>query len=216
MIKLNQIKIRPRDNNATIKIYKLKSPNTDKVFIGHAKTDDFEAFFDFLNYEYLQYTRNLRQYSPMWEILQHDIVILDVLEEVMNGTGINKKKKHWIDQFPTSVNHFTKPKNTDLFCIYKISSPSTDKVYIGKTTSGLECRLNGHLYKPCSSRELLDHYDDCEAVIIESGFQDEETLSEREIYLIHAHYPYAVNDAHGGKPLRKCIDLNLMQTIYII
>ena len=43
--------------------------------------------------------------------------------------------------------------------IYLITSPSTDKVYVGSTVNSLSARLRGHRAKPkenCSSREIID------------------------------------------------------------
>ena len=66
--------------------------------------------------------------------------------------------------------------------IYKIISPNTDLVYVGKTKCTLNRRLSGHLSKykawlagkpvsNCSSYKVLEH-GDCSIVLIEDGSRE--------------------------------------------
>jgi len=52
--------------------------------------------------------------------------------------------------------------------VYMIYSPSTDLCYIGKTKRDLQKRFTEHKSSTnkCSSRELLDKYDDCEIKLL--------------------------------------------------
>lgn len=202
----------------TYTIYKIESTETDKVYIGYTSREDWNEFFE-KNYEYYNdYLNGDRHHEAIYQMLEQKNLTLHVLERLTDMKEVKMVKKYWIEQYPTSKLCTRLPKNPDLFCIYKISSPSTDKVYIGKSTSGLKGRIPGHLRdsNDCTSRILVDNYDDCEVMIIEQCFKDEKTLSHRENYLIRAHYPYAVNKVNGGKPLRKAIDLDKLETTYVV
>ena len=79
--------------------------------------------------------------------------------------------------------------------IYKITSPKTDKVYIGSTTKTIEQRLrkhktnynsylNGTMPKNITSYEVIKHGDAIVELVEEREFKDMKEMLERERYYI--------------------------------
>lgn len=80
--------------------------------------------------------------------------------------------------------------------IYKISSPSTDKVYIGSTKLSLKDRMNNHYrFKKCSSKQIID-YGNAIIELVEDVYTDDDDLNyalrQRERYYI-LNTPNTVN-----------------------
>lgn len=178
-------------------IYKLKSPQTDKVHIGYTTLTDWKEFFD-KNYDYYnEYLNGETHHLQIYHILQYDIVILHVLEELNDLNKAKLRKNYWKEQYPTSKLCTKLPKNTKLFCVYKISSIFTDKVYIGKTINGLRGRISGHLspFNRCTSKTIFEDVkkEHCEVEIIDQGFSNEDELHESEHFWRWYYYPKCVN-----------------------
>ena len=79
--------------------------------------------------------------------------------------------------------------------IYKITSPKTDKVYIGSTTKTIEQRLrkhktnynsylNGKMPKNITSYEIIKHGDAIVELVEEREFKDMKEMLERERFYI--------------------------------
>jgi hypothetical protein len=82
--------------------------------------------------------------------------------------------------------------------IYKITSPKTDKVYIGSTTKTIEQRLrkhktnynsylNGTMPKNITSYEIIKHGDAIVELLEEKEFKDKKEMFERERFYIESH-----------------------------
>tara|TARA_R110000868_G_C10837187_1_gene759784 strand:+ start:783 stop:1226 length:444 start_codon:yes stop_codon:yes gene_type:complete len=79
--------------------------------------------------------------------------------------------------------------------IYKISSPSIDKIYIGSTQGKLNVRLNRHKITNdgCSSEEIVKYDDAIIELIEEIQFTEKEELLWRERYYIELYKTVCVN-----------------------
>ena len=80
--------------------------------------------------------------------------------------------------------------------IYKITSPSTDKIYIGSTVALLSTRLSNHKSsKNCASREIVIN-DDAEIILLE----EIDFVDIKELRLVERRY-YDLNE-------EKCVNYN--------
>lgn len=78
--------------------------------------------------------------------------------------------------------------------IYKITSPSTDKIYIGSTTQTLIERFKCHKYhKSCNSKLILTFSDSVIELLEEIIFTDKKDLFKRERYYIELNQNICVN-----------------------
>jgi len=78
--------------------------------------------------------------------------------------------------------------------IYKITSPSTDKIYIGSTTKTLKRRFGAHLLRTdCYSREVVKHGDAVIELIEEVVFENKDELRCRERYYYDLNKDLCVN-----------------------
>jgi len=64
--------------------------------------------------------------------------------------------------------------------IYKITSPSTDKIYIGSTTKTLSYRFSSHKINHCSSIEIINYGDSKIELLEEFECQDKDELKWKE------------------------------------
>ena len=94
--------------------------------------------------------------------------------------------------------------------IYKATSITTGKVYIGQSCQTLEKRMSQHLYKATSDYDLNNHFhnairkygfQDFVFQIIEDGIMSNEILDEREKYWINHYNSYydGYNSTLGGE-----------------
>tara|TARA_R110000824_G_scaffold175753_1_gene354507 strand:+ start:743 stop:1147 length:405 start_codon:yes stop_codon:yes gene_type:complete len=63
--------------------------------------------------------------------------------------------------------------------VYKITSPQTDKVYVGSTTQPLSYRFTNHKFHKNSSSKEITKYDDCSIELIEEVPIDQILIRER-------------------------------------
>jgi hypothetical protein len=83
--------------------------------------------------------------------------------------------------------------------IYKITSPSTDKIYVGSTTKTLGRRFSAHKYtqnkntQQCSSKIILSFGDAVIDCIEEVEFENKKQLRIRERYHIELNRDKCVN-----------------------
>lgn len=83
--------------------------------------------------------------------------------------------------------------------IYKITSPSTDKIYIGSTKQTLKARLNNHCMdfkrnKSCVSSSLILCFNDAVIECVEEvNFTERKELHSRERYYIELNSDKCVN-----------------------
>ena len=78
--------------------------------------------------------------------------------------------------------------------IYKIISPSTDKIYIGSTTKTLKQRFSNHKYDYGCSSEIILSLDDAVIECIEEvKFEDVKELRGRERFHIELNRDRCVN-----------------------
>lgn len=82
--------------------------------------------------------------------------------------------------------------------IYKIISPSTDKIYIGSTTQTIRRRLSGHKGdvkngRKCNSKLILSFNDANIELLEEMTFIDKKDLLKRERYHIELNIDKCVN-----------------------
>lgn len=78
--------------------------------------------------------------------------------------------------------------------VYKITSPSTDKIYIGSTTKTLGRRFSAHKYRQnCSSKIITSLGDAVIECIEEVEFEDIKELRCRERYHIQLNQDRCVN-----------------------
>jgi len=85
-----------------------------------------------------------------------------------------------------------------IYKIYKITSPQTDKVYIGSTKQTLKYRFSHHKSgakhkgKYYSSFDLIQNYSDCEIELIQEVEVDQRYIRER--YWIEFYQDKCVNE----------------------
>lgn len=78
--------------------------------------------------------------------------------------------------------------------IYKITSASTDKIYIGSTTETIKKRFKHHKYTDgCSSRLIISYGDAVSELIEEYEYEDVINLRKRERYYIELNRDICVN-----------------------
>lgn len=89
--------------------------------------------------------------------------------------------------------------------IYKLTSPSTEKVYIGSTVNALSKRLSHHRSpnNKTLSREM-SQYDDLQIELLEEfPCQNREQLEARESYWIGRHHQTCINKGHKASEVVK-------------
>ena len=86
--------------------------------------------------------------------------------------------------------------------VYKITSPNTDKVYVGSTTRTLHTRFRQHLKKcnPTTSKEIIDFGD---AVIECLEEVDIDIMKQRERYYIELMRDKCVNQVIPLRTLKE-------------
>lgn len=78
--------------------------------------------------------------------------------------------------------------------VYKITSPSTDKIYIGSTTKTLQRRFQAHLLRTdCYSRQVVENGDAVIELIEEVIFENRDELRWRERYHYDLNKDLCVN-----------------------
>lgn len=79
--------------------------------------------------------------------------------------------------------------------IYKITSPSTDKIYIGSTTTTLKTRLRKHRHNKlkCSAELIVSLLDSTIELIEEVEIENKKELLGRERYYIELNRDICVN-----------------------
>ena len=78
--------------------------------------------------------------------------------------------------------------------VYKISSPSTDKIYIGSTKQSLKKRFTHHKYtNGCSSRMIINYGNAICELIEEYEYDEIKSLRKRERYHIELNRDICVN-----------------------
>jgi hypothetical protein len=92
--------------------------------------------------------------------------------------------------------------------IYKITSPNTDKIYIGCTTKTLIERLNYHYYDKgksgITSKEILDAGDATIELIEKIECNDKKELYQKEREYISSNKNICVNQRSIYKDIKEC------------
>jgi hypothetical protein len=100
--------------------------------------------------------------------------------------------------------------------VYKITSPSTDKIYIGSTVALLSTRLSNHKSsKNCASREILINDDAIIELLEEIDFMDmkELRLVERRYYDLNVencvnYYRPIITEEERTIKKKECNEIN--------
>ena len=95
--------------------------------------------------------------------------------------------------------------------VYLISSPNTQLVYVGHTTTSIQKRFEGHkkefadktLKRRCSSHEVLTHGDARTSLLERYPCGSIEEARARERYFIE-HTPHCVNKVMPGRSREEC------------
>tara|TARA_R110000868_G_scaffold60828_2_gene185266 strand:+ start:927 stop:1337 length:411 start_codon:yes stop_codon:yes gene_type:complete len=93
--------------------------------------------------------------------------------------------------------------------IYKITSPSTDKIYIGSTIIPLQQRFSIHLSKTkyginnCNSKLIIALGNAVIECLEEVEYEDEDTLRLKEGECIRQHWDSCVNRMIPGRTQRE-------------
>lgn len=78
--------------------------------------------------------------------------------------------------------------------IYKITTPNSNKIYIGSTTLGLTKRMNRHRFnKKCSSYELIQLGNTTIELIEEFEAENKEKIREKEQYYLTLNNDILIN-----------------------
>lgn len=87
-------------NYANTKIYMIHSPQTDKVFISHTCRTLKQRIFKY-KFDLKQYNRGLETFNPIFDIVKHDDVQIQLLENYPcnNIEEVNIRKKHYFTEY---------------------------------------------------------------------------------------------------------------------
>jgi hypothetical protein len=116
-------------------------------------------------------------------------------------------------KFVATVNWMLKPNKYHNGKIYKITSPSTDKIYIGSTTKKLDERLRKHKYDykgflnkkhhNVTSFEIIK-YDDAKIELVKSVFcSNKKELEQKEGIYITLYRDIVVNKCVAGRSIKE-------------
>jgi predicted GIY-YIG superfamily endonuclease len=102
--------------------------------------------------------------------------------------------------------------------VYKITSQSTDKIYIGSTTKTLKRRLRNHYTdikrnRSSTSRLILCYNDVVIECIEEVEFENKKELRDRERYHIEKNGDKCVNKAIPNRTMKEYYDDNAVEII---
>ena len=127
------------------KIYMLTSEQTDDIYIGstkHTLPYRLSAHLTWYNNDY--------SYMTAFEILQHDDVKIEWLEDwpSTDRCMLEEREGWWIENYDC-INRVVPGRNPnpDKYQrgkIYKLESDQTDKIYVGSTTRPLPVRISSH------------------------------------------------------------------------
>jgi hypothetical protein len=94
--------------------------------------------------------------------------------------------------------------------VYKISSPSTDKIYIGSTIQPINYRFSYHKgkYNTCSSKEIINYKNAIIEPIEEIEYNTLFDLRKRERYYIDLNREKCVNIVIPNKTDKEINDAN--------
>lgn len=90
--------------------------------------------------------------------------------------------------------------------VYKITSPSTDKIYVGSTTKTLNQRFSRHKCSDthnCTSKIILSFDDAVINLIEEVEFEDVKELRDRERYHIKTNADKCINKAIPNRTMKE-------------
>lgn len=140
-------------NYANGKIYKIRSPQTDKVYIG-STVQDLKNRLDGHKSHYKSYLKGSSKYISSSELLKYNDAFIELIEvyPCNNKEELYDREQYYIDITPNivNINNVIDKKNMKRINyknskIYKIISKNTENIYIGSTACiNLETRLNGH------------------------------------------------------------------------
>jgi hypothetical protein len=87
-------------------IYKISSPNTDRVYIGSTKNKYLSGRKAKHVYDYKGYLDGRRHYKSSYEILKHGDCVYDLLEvfEYDNLSKLRQRESEIMRDYPTRVN----------------------------------------------------------------------------------------------------------------